>query len=203
MPTITSLEVQKKNKDRVNVFVDGEFFCGLLMEDAVKQHLTVGAEYSESELGAILSMGEENTLYTKVLTYVLNSPKTERQTRTYLYGKTESPETIANIIARLKEYGYINDADYAARFAEVKQTKLGVKSIHNKLLQKGINRETVERITAEVDDQTELCTTTAEKYMRNKPNDMKTNNKLYRYLISKGFEYDTVGSVMENLKRKN
>ncbi|MCA9883019.1 MAG: hypothetical protein KC708_08620, partial [Anaerolineae bacterium] len=38
MPTITLLEVQKKNNERVNVYLDGEFAFGLNLMDAAMLH---------------------------------------------------------------------------------------------------------------------------------------------------------------------
>ena len=138
-----------------------------------------------------------DNLIQKAIEYVLRAPKTERQVRTWLFKKRKEGEflDVDGIINKLKELGYINDAEYAQRFAEVKQTKLGMRNIKCKLAVKGITREHID--TLETPDQTNLARSLAEKYMRN---DNKTLQKLYRYLLSKGFDYDTVSRVVGELK---
>ena len=142
-------------------------------------------------------------LFQKSLEYVLRTPKTERQVRTWLFKKRKEGEflDIDSIINRLKDLGYINDADYATRFAEAKQTKYGMRNIKAKLTVKGIAREHLDEL--ETPDQTDLARTLAEKYMRNKTADQTTMQKLYRFLLSKGLDYDTVNCVVGELNGRN
>ena len=49
MPTITKIETQK-NKKRVNIFVDGSFFCGLNKETAILFGLKENKEIDEQKL---------------------------------------------------------------------------------------------------------------------------------------------------------
>jgi regulatory protein len=43
---ITKIEIQKNNKNRVNLFVDDNFFCGLSLETIVKNHIKENQEIS-------------------------------------------------------------------------------------------------------------------------------------------------------------
>jgi regulatory protein len=199
MPTITSLEIQKKNKDRANVFVDDEFFCGLTLDDVVKFKLHAGLVLSESELADLRASAAANDLFNKALVYLLKSPKTSKQIRDYLYKKDASREEVTAILARLESLGYLNDADYATRFTEAKSQKSGVRVIRQKLLAKGISRETAEEVTAEIGDQSELAQTLAEKYMRNKTRTQKERASLNRFLLSKGFDYETVARAVREI----
>jgi len=142
----------------------------------------------------------DEAVFQKAIEYVLRTPKTERQVRTWLFKKRKDGEylDIDAIITRLKDLGYINDLEYAVRFAETKQTKLGYRNIKNKLVVKGVAREHID--TLEAPDQTDLAKTLAEKYMRNKNHDQKTFQKLWRFLLSKGFDYDTINHATEKLK---
>jgi regulatory protein len=137
-------------------------------------------------------------LFTKTLEYVLRAPKTEKQVRDWLWKKRKDGEflDIDEIINRIKDLGYINDADYVQRFTEVKSQKIGERCIKQKLMVKGVTRDLID--TVDAGDQTELCKSLAEKYMRNKTADQKTLQKLYRFLLSKGFGYDTVSYVVNS-----
>lgn len=139
----------------------------------------------------------DDKLFQKALEYVLCTQKTERQVRTWLFKKRQEGEflPVDEIVARLKELGYINDERYAKNFTETKQIKYGKKSIRQRLVQKGVDRQLVDAAVSEIADQTELARTLAERYMHNKQSDQKTLQKLYRFLLSKGFDYDIVSHV--------
>ena len=59
MGTITDLSHQKKNKDRVNVYIDGSFACGLDALTVVKNRLTVGTEIANTKTLANRAVAEE------------------------------------------------------------------------------------------------------------------------------------------------
>ena len=202
MATVTALEVQKKNKERVNVYVDDAFFCGLSLDDVVRFRLAVGMNLSEMEMRSISDMGEENKYFTKALEYTLRSPKTQFQIKQYLYKKQLETPTINRIIDRLVALNYINDEQYAEQFVSAKSHKMGVGVIKQKLMQKGVNRDIVGESVAQVDNQEEPCLALAEKYMRNKEWTSENMAKLGRYLFSKGFAYDIIVSVKEKLRKE-
>jgi len=199
MATITRLEAQKKNKNRVNVYIDGQFSCGIGLDDIVRNRLAVGTDLTEAELGNLQKSSDENKYFTKTLEYILKSPKTELQIKQYLYKNQLEPDAVNRIIAKLKTLNYINDAEYARNFTETKSGKLGSRAIAAKLHGKGIKREILEEFTSEIDpeSQLELALSLAGKYMRNKTHDAKNLAKLYRYLLGKGFENSIVQSVKE------
>jgi len=143
---------------------------------------------------------EDDILFQKCVEYVLRAPKTERQVRDWLFRKRVDGEflPVDEIIGRLKERGFINDAEYAVRFAEAKQTKYGMRAIKSKLAGKGVASEHLDSL--ETPDQTELARALAQKYMRSKPADRKTMQKLYRFLLSKGFNYDTISIIAGEFK---
>ena len=47
---ITAIEAQKRNKDKVNLYLDGEFACSLTAESVVRARLKIGQELSEEKL---------------------------------------------------------------------------------------------------------------------------------------------------------
>jgi len=202
---ISSLEVQKSNKERLNVYVNNEFFCGISLDDVIKYNIVVGRELTDEEMGTLLAATGENDLYIKALGYIVKSPRTEREITQYLYKKDASPETVGRVIARLKVMNYINDEAYAKMFTEQKSGKLGTGAIRNKLYTRGINKELIEQSIedlVEEEDQEELCKRVAEKYMRNKSRDVKTTQKLYRHLASKGFDFELCQSTVDEFKKQ-
>lgn len=202
MPKITQLEVQKTNKDRINLYIDGEFYCGLSIDLAVAKNLVVGAELDRAALSEILADSGENDLYIRALGYILKGPRTEREITGYLYRKDASPETMTRIIERLKTMNYINDEAYAKMFTSQKSEKLGVGAIRNKLYLRGISSLLIENSMKELEEkgQDDLARNIAEKYLRHKDRGPKTMQKLYRYLGSKGFDFELCSQIVEEFK---
>jgi len=203
VPTITHLTAQKKNNERISVFVDDNFLCGLSLDDVVKNSLVVGLDVDEEFLSNLLSLSGENDMYNKALIYILRSPRTENEIRQFLSRKKEcSHDMTERIIGRLKTMNYINDEAYARMFASAKHVKTSARAIKQKLKNKGVKAEYVELATSDIGDQGELAEMIATKYMRYKDYDEKTLQKLFRYLVSKGFEYDTVNEIVRKYKDK-
>lgn len=72
---ITAIEAQKRNKDKVNLYLDGEFACSLTAESVVRARLKIGQELSEEKLREILATSETELAFKKALDYI--SPRDE------------------------------------------------------------------------------------------------------------------------------
>lgn len=137
----------------------------------------------------------ENKLYERAVEYILSMPKTERQVRLWLRRKDTVGADADEIVARLKEYNFIDDENYARMFVEAKRNKMGAGVIKNKLLTGGVGYDTITAALADVTDQRDLAVATAEKYLRSKPHTPEIKGKLFRHLLSKGFEFEQCGEV--------
>ena len=136
-------------------------------------------------------------LYQRAVAYILTMPKTEKQMRQWYARKTMDQTLIENDIARLREYNFINDEDYAHNFVQCKRDKLGIGQIKNKLRMNGINSAIIEKAVAEIDDQRALVQSSVEKYLRHKDKTPEIKSKLFRWLLGKGFNYDVCVEVID------
>ena len=94
MGTITDLSHQKKNKDRVNVYIDGSFACGLDALTVVKNRLTVGTKIDEDELAAIQRESEGGRAFERAVKYASVRSRTKKELRTFLRDKGYAPATL-------------------------------------------------------------------------------------------------------------
>ena len=191
MRKITAITAQEKHKERVNLFVDGEFFAGVSLETAMKLRLKVGDNVDETRLNEILKETERTEALNKAADYALKTLKTKRQVKDYLFKKGYSEETVWQAVDKLKEYGYIDDKEYSRRFIESTSKTQGKRLIEYKLMMKGVKKEDIAAAyeTAETDENSSaraLC----EKYLRNKEKTKEKVLKAYKYLIGKGFSYE-------------
>ena len=137
------------------------------------------------------------SLYERAVAYVLNLPKTEKQVRQWYARKTNDQILIDADIARLKEYNFINDADYARMYVEAKKGKMGIGMIRNKLRLNGIATDLIETAVAVIDNQYDFAFACVNKYMRNKEQTLENKSKLFRWLMGKGIAYDLCMEVID------
>ena len=202
VPIITLLEAQKNNKERVSVYVDGTFFCGITLDEIVRNRISAGMNVSEADLKELQKSSSENDLYNKAFAYILTTPRTIQQIRQYLFKKEPSRESRDKVIERLVAANLVNDEDYATQYAESKCKKISNRAIKIKLMERGVSAAFAEKAIAKLDDkrQKELADVVAEKYMRSKEVNTKNILKLHRYLVTKGFDYDTVNDIVNHYK---
>ena len=191
MQTITQISAQEKNKERANIYIDGEFYVGVSLETVLKLRLKVGDAVDSDKLAEIVAEAERADAMAKAADYALKALKTKRQVKDYLLKKGYSEEIAWQCVDKLKEYGYIDDKEYSKRFIESTSKTQGRRLIEYKLMTKGVKKEDIAAAyeTAETDDR-ENARRLAEKYLRNKEITKENVLKTYKYLIGRGFSYE-------------
>lgn len=199
---ITAITPQVKDKTRCNIYVDGRFCCGLTLEATVKNRLKVGQIVTAERLAEIQLESEKNTAFDKALTHLSATRKTEKQVRSYLSDKGYLPAVIDCVVEKLRSYNFLNDGEYADAYVEFAAKKKGNKLIRMELRAKGVSDAEIDTALENVDEETELLAAKEllQKYMRGKSADVQTLQKAYRYLMSKGFDYDVAKRALSTLK---
>lgn len=200
MKTITDIKEQAKNKKRVNVYLDGVYYCGLDLVTAVKYRLKKGMQIKESDIVEMQRTSEMQACFDSALNYLSLSIKTTKQVRDNLLKKGYLSEVVDETVLKLNEYGYLNDLEYAKRYVESYKNSKGKRLIELELIKKGVKKECVYDALNLIEEQTESIEKLAEKYLKNKNKDLKTLQKLFKYLISKGFGYDEVQLAISSIK---
>lgn len=201
MKKITAITAQEKRKERVNIFVDGEFFAGAPLETVMKLRLRAGNEIDDERLKELLLQAERADAFTKAADYALKTFKTKRQVKDYIVKKGYSEETAWHAVDKLIEYGYIDDEEYSKRFIESTCKTHGKRLIEYKLMMKGVKKEVIEAAysSADTDDETNaraLC----DKYLKNKEKTKENVIKAYKYLVGKGFSYEQADKAVAPYK---
>ncbi len=195
---ITKIEVQKKNKNRVNLFIDNQFYCGLSLETILKNRIKEGQDISLSQLEYLQINTEREVALSKTISYLSKSQKTKKEIYDYLRKKDFDEKIINYVIQKLEEYNLINDEIYAQNFIKYKTKTQGSRKIINNLRQKGVSDTIIQKFIFELSDDLHSIDFVAEKYLRNKSLDLKTKQKTYRYLLSKGYKY---GDIIDCLNK--
>ena len=139
------------------------------------------------------------------LRIIEKSSKTEKEVRDKLKLKGYEDNAINKSIEFLKEYNFINDNNYIKAFISYKLKSEGSQKIKYALIQKGIAKEIIHEELSNLNKENEknIAINIAKKKFdiikKKETDNYKISGKLYRYLISKGFEYDITNDVVKEI----
>ncbi len=156
MPNIiTKIEVQKRNKDRVNVYINEEFNFACSSELIYYHNLKKGKVIDENNLNDIIR--EDNYIKAKgyALKYIEKSLKTESQVKEKLYSKEYDKDTVDRVIKFLKDYDFIDDNKYCDMYIREKLNIYGRNKIKYALLNKRIKESIVIEKINNIDEEKE------------------------------------------------
>ncbi len=150
MPIITSIK-QQKNKNRVNVYLDGKFGFGIDLENFVKLHLKVEQELSERQVVEIVKKSEFQKTLEKLLKFAMMRPRSEKEIRGWLWRKKVAEVMYKDYFCRLKHFELIDDEKFARWWVEQRRefSPRAERIIKQELLIKGIKRDVIDDVLGE------------------------------------------------------
>lgn len=196
MGIITKIEVQKKDKNRSNLYIDGEFFSGIQNEVVIQNNLKINQEINEHQLLELIYKSDKIVAFNKALSLLNTRFKTRQEIRNYLLEKGFNEEVVIETLEKLVEYKYINDEHYVEAYINSNKDKKSKKVMELELLQKGVNQKIIEEKFIDLENETDLIFNLYTKYMKNKENSFKNRQKAINYLIGKGFKYDDINTAI-------
>ncbi len=196
MGKITDIKLQKGNKSRVSIFIDGRFFCGLDALTALKHRLETGTEIDEDELAKIQVDSEYASALDKSLGYLSVRQRSEKEIGDYLKKKGCLPITVSRVKERLRELGYLNDREYARAYVSENKRLYGTVRLKNELLKRGVSREVIDE-TLETDDRSEEVVALAKKLWKTCGGEKR---KLKEKLFRKGCMSDEISQAIYALE---
>lgn len=187
---ITALTLQKRNRQRVNVFLDGEYAFGLAR--IVAAWLEVGQELSDEKIAQLRAQDEQETAYQRALKLVQHRPRSESEIRRLLRRKAVPDERVTEVVERLRQNGLIDDAAFAQAWVENRAEfrPRSRRALAYELSRRGIDEQTIEQSLREIDDEAmayQAAQRPARRYKDLEWNDFR--QKMYRYLAQRGFNY--------------
>lgn len=201
MNKITDIKPQVKNPTRCNVYLDNAFYCGLELETVMRYRLKAGDDIEKERLDEIQSDSETARAFDKALSFISLSKKTKKQVGDYLTKKGYTDKTIDRALEKMQSYAFIDDEDYARDYARSVSANKGKRLIALELKRKGVSDADASAALDELGDELPSATAVAEKYAKNKEKNRENLLKCYKYLLSKGFSYDTAKQAADEIFR--
>jgi regulatory protein len=196
--TITALKFQKRNKERVSVFLDGEYAFGLTAVEAAR--LQRGQVLSDSEISALKMQDEQNRAFNRALNFLSYRPRSRVEVERYLRGKAVDEETVADVLLRLEQARYVDDETFARFWVENREQfrPRSRRALRYELRQKGVSNAIIDRVLGSVDDEAAAWRAIEGRLDRwaNLPSD-RFRQKVMGYLSRRGFDYSTISLTVK------
>lgn len=208
MPQISAIEPQKKKKDRVNIYLDGQFAFGLSLQQFADANLKIGQNLTQIQIENLVKLSEFGKIFDKTLKFLSFRPRSKKEIENYLKQKKAGTEIVKKVILKLEKLGFLNDLDFAKWLVDnrLKFRPRGPVILKSELIKKGIDREIIDQILEKIDDQKqhELALKIAQKQVQKYKNLDK--NKFYQkmagFLGRRGFPWEITKAVIDTLAQK-
>ncbi len=197
MKKITAIEIQKKNPNRVNIYLDDQFAFGI--SRIVAAWLSVGQTLSDEKIAALQAEDAREVAMQKALRFLGYRARSLQEVRANLE-KHEIPEAVIDAtLKRLQENGLLNDQEFAQAWVENRNTfrPRSRRALSIELRRKGLDNEIVQKVLDENVNEDALALEAARKYVRKVQGlDWQDfRQKLGGFLGRRGFSYDVIAPV--------
>jgi regulatory protein len=195
---ITALKYQKKNPDRVSVYLDGRFAFGV--PAIVAARLKLEQLLSDAEIAALQAEGEEDKAYNRALDYLSYRPRSRREIEIYLQKREVAEDLIEAVVGRLERAGLLDDEAFAHFWVENRERfrPRGLRALRYELRTKGVSEEIINQALEAV-DAGESAYRSAEKKARQLRGLERATfyRKMIDFLSRRGFAYEVAREVTD------
>lgn len=207
-PVITAITYQQRDKLRASVFVGNAFAFGINVATIEQFRLRKGDELTESIIENLRQFDERVSAKRTATKFLNTRRRSEHEIAAKLKGEGYEPEVIEEVTSGLKNYGLINDEEFARAFIHDKLISKASSRREMEMLlsKKGIKKPVIAAVLAdvtEVGDEDDRAMQAAEKkwatLVRREPDVRKRKQKLYTFLGSRGFNGSTIKKVVTKL----
>lgn len=204
MSVITDVKPCKRDKDRVNLYLDGQFYGSISALVAAAKRLEEGKEVDEKELSSIIFESDKRNAFEYALGYISRYVCTEKKITQKLYDKGYGKVVVEYAVEKLKSYGYIDDKEYAVQYVELNRNVKGSRRLREELRQRGVADQDIAEVLKDSDGEEDNAFSLAEKHSKGKDlSDEKYVARLVRYLSYRGYGQDVIARCLTKLRQNS
>lgn len=204
---ITSLRFQKRDQERVNVYIEGEYAFALPALEAAK--LRKGQFLSDEEIRALQTIDLEAKAFDRAIRYLGVRPRSEWEVRQNLQryrprsGETLTEEQIDQVIERLQSREYLNDEEFA-RYWVGQRNQFKPRSpqaLRYELRRKGVAAQIVDSIVEQETDPRSAALEAARSraYRWYTLDEAEFQKKMAALLQRRGFRWEIIRDVTQQI----
>lgn len=125
--------------------------------------------------------------------------KTEYQLRQKLAALFYPENMIDEAIDYVKKYHYVDDLRYAVSYMEYRRENKSIRQMEQELYQKGISKETLQEALSQIeapDEERQIALWLQKKHYDQTEADHNETQKMYNFLLRKGYTASSIQRVM-------
>ncbi|MGH2583635.1 MAG: regulatory protein RecX, partial [Dehalococcoidia bacterium] len=192
----------QERRGRYNVFVDGEFALALDAEVLAGSGLRVDQPVTAERLRELAVTDLRKRALDGALRFLAARPRSEAEIRQRLLRRGLPHDIVVTTIERLREYGYVDDAEFSRFWVESRSgaNPRGRYVVRRELRAKGVDQETVDTALEGLTEEA-----SAAKAARKKARSLQGlehrvfYTRLTGYLVRRGFGYEVVRQTVNDL----
>ena len=200
---VTKLEPYPKGKGRVSVYLNDRFafvlYKGELSQYGIREGIVMDDGLYDRILNETLTVRAKK----RGMNLLMTTDRTESDIRRKLKDGGYPQEAVDAATDYLKSFHYIDDRRYADEYIRFKSSSMSRKQMTMKLLEKGVDKETIEQAFLDSESQSGQSTEESERELIGKliakrcPQGVENldnagRQKLYAYLYRKGFSMSAI-----------
>lgn len=196
-------QITELSKERSKVYIDQEFAFVLYKGELRLYHLKEGNEIKQEDFDNIIKVILPKRAKLRAMNLLQKRTYTEKQLRDKLQEGFYPPEILENAIAYVKSFHYLNDEQYALDYITYNEERKTLRQMEQELYRKGIDRETFQRACAQWEelngrqDEEGMIQKLLEKKKYQKDCDVKEKQRIFAFLLRKGYSAETIRHVMD------
>lgn len=201
---ITKLETQKRNKNRVSIYIDNKYALGVHKDIIHKLNLEEGKVLNKDFTEKIIKAEEQKKANDYAIKFLSYRSRSKKEMKDRMERKGYDNEVINKTLEWLKKYDLLNDKDFAEEYIKSKSKKYGRSRIKMELRGKGVDENIINNVLEnELDYENEYETALEQAKKKLKVYKGEKREAIYRklsaYLQRRGFSYDIVSKILKEL----
>ena len=204
------LKVVKKGKNDVTIQLDDDKYLILKLEVFLKSGLKKGDEISEDRFSFLIEQNKLFYIKQKAFRLLGRRQHSSSELRRKLWNKDYEQKLIDEVIEDLSKNGYIDDTEFIRVFvAEKSKTKnWSRKRIKSELIKRGLDSKLIDKILSEqysesdYDNASTVAKKKVEVLTKRNLEKKELRTKLSTYLFSKGFDYELIKDVVDQILKE-
>jgi regulatory protein len=203
---ITAIEPQKRHPDRVNLFLDGRFACGLSERTAQDRGLHVGKDLTPEDMAGLMGDEETQRAFNAACNLLSYRARSQAEIQQRLAQKGFPAPVVETVTGDLAAAGLLDDSAFAESWVRNRQQfkPRGKSLLKHELRRKGVSRETTEAALEALrpEDEVAGARQLAHKYLER---DTNTDPRLRQRRVTgqlqrRGYSWETIREALEPLE---
>ncbi|RME55871.1 MAG: regulatory protein RecX [Caldilineae bacterium] len=196
---ITALRRQRRDRERVNVFIEGAYAFALPAIEAAKLH--VGQHLTDRDVQALQTLDVRARAYDRAVRLLARRPRSAWEVRRALSQPNPKREPLPEehvewVIQKLTDQGYLDDADFAAYWMEQRNRfkPLAPRALRYELRSKGVPEAIIDQVLAQQEDPIHLALRAARPRLQRwrRLDEEAFRRKVGHFLQRRGFDWETI-----------